>query len=196
MRSDRATGADELVKFGNACGTGFLQDRWRLAAGHSGRRTPALPHRHPPNQAGFLQGREVVQRQPLLQDRGAAARRACAFLRAGGHRHTLRPAADGNACADLPARPAAGELDHGAVRLNPAHDASGRVDIWLNGTFCGAYQGPMADRDYGAPEKVRPLLTRGRRSAFIVMARGDPDDLFRQDHVLERGPVGTPLRGG
>src|SRR5205085_8794325 len=24
------------------------------------------------------------------------------------------------------------------------------------------------------------------------LARGDPDDLFRQDHVLERGPVGTP----
>jgi hypothetical protein len=23
------------------------------------------------------------------------------------------------------------------VRLNPAHDASGRVDIWLNGAFCG-----------------------------------------------------------
>ena len=33
------------------------------------------------------------------------------------------------------------------VRLNPAHDASGRVDIWLNGAFCGTYQGPMADRD-------------------------------------------------
>jgi hypothetical protein len=36
------------------------------------------------------------------------------------------------------------------VRLNPAHDASGHVEIWLNGTFCDAYQGPMADRDDGA----------------------------------------------
>jgi hypothetical protein len=35
------------------------------------------------------------------------------------------------------------------VRLSPAHDASGRVDIWLNGAFCGAYQGPMANPDYG-----------------------------------------------
>jgi hypothetical protein len=92
----------------------LLQDRRRLAAGHPGGGTPALPHRHPPDQAGFLQGREVVQRQPLLQDRGAAARRARALLRAGGRRRTLRPAADGVARAALPARPAAGELDHGA----------------------------------------------------------------------------------
>jgi hypothetical protein len=29
------------------------------------------------------------------------------------------------------------------VRLNPAHNANdGRVDIWLNGAFCGTYQGP------------------------------------------------------
>jgi hypothetical protein len=25
------------------------------------------------------------------------------------------------------------------VRLNPAQDASGHIDIWLNGIFCGAY---------------------------------------------------------
>jgi hypothetical protein len=27
------------------------------------------------------------------------------------------------------------------VHLNPAHDANGRVDIWLNGAFCSTYQG-------------------------------------------------------
>ena len=44
------------------------------------------------------------------------------------------------------------------VRLNPAHDVSGRVDIWLNGTFCGSYQGPMADRDYGARRNGVPFI--------------------------------------
>src|ERR1700732_3778950 len=33
----------------------LLQDRRRLAAGPSGGGTHAVPHRHPPNQAGFLQ---------------------------------------------------------------------------------------------------------------------------------------------
>jgi hypothetical protein len=55
------------------------------------------------------------------------------------------------------------------VRLNPAHDASGHDDIWLNGTFCGTYQEPMADRDYGAHAKVRPssVETRTRRDIPI-----------------------------
>jgi hypothetical protein len=44
------------------------------------------------------------------------------------------------------------------VRLNPAHDASGRVDIWLNGAFCGAYRGPMADPDHGARRNGAPFV--------------------------------------
>jgi hypothetical protein len=79
------------------------------------------------------------------------------------------------------------------VRLNPAHDASGRVDIWLNGAFCGAHQGPMADRDYGARRNGAPFINaQPRFGIYRDWRRGDPDDLFRQDHVLERGPSGTP----
>jgi len=44
------------------------------------------------------------------------------------------------------------------VRLNPAHDSSGRVDIWLNGTFCGTYRGPMADHEYGARRNGVPFI--------------------------------------
>ena len=44
------------------------------------------------------------------------------------------------------------------VRLNPAHDASGRVDIWLNGAFCGAYRGPMGDPDHGARRNGAPFV--------------------------------------
>jgi Polysaccharide lyase len=35
------------------------------------------------------------------------------------------------------------------VRLYPAQDASGRVDVWLNGVHCGTYRGPMGDAQDG-----------------------------------------------
>ena len=44
------------------------------------------------------------------------------------------------------------------VRLNPAHDASGHVDIWLNGAFCGAYRGSMADPEHGARRNGAPFV--------------------------------------
>jgi hypothetical protein len=69
VRSDRATGAGELVKFGELVWYRFsfkIAGDWPQDLPAGGR--PALPHRHPPDQAGLLQGREVVQRQPLLQD--------------------------------------------------------------------------------------------------------------------------------
>ena len=160
-RSDRATGAGELVKFGELVWYRFsfkIAGDWPQDVPVAGRQP--LPHRHPPDQAGFLQGREVVQRQPLLQDRGAAARRARALLRAGG---------PGAPCAQPPmvmrTQICRRDLPRESwttvqVRLNPAHDASGHVEIWLNGTFCGTYQGPMADRDYGARRNGAPLHQR------------------------------------
>src|SRR6266446_2706987 len=37
-------------------------------------------------------------------------------------------------------------------------------------------------------------MALGRRALRYLprLGRGDPDDLFRQDHILERGPGGTP----
>src|ERR1700758_2265090 len=75
VRSDRATGAGELVKFGQPVWYRFsfkIAGDWPQDVPAAG--TPALPHRHPPDQAGFLQGREMVQPQPLPQGRRAAAR--------------------------------------------------------------------------------------------------------------------------
>src|SRR6266446_3068521 len=156
----------------------LFQDRWRLATGRSGRGTPALPHRHPPDQAGFLQRREVVQRQPLLQNRGAAARRSRALLRAGGRRHTLCPAAHGDACADLPVRSPRERWTTVQVRLNTAHGASGRVDIWLNGAFCGAYQGPMADSDYGARRNGAPFINAQPRFGIYRDWRAETQTIY------------------
>src|SRR4029077_4203184 len=78
------------------------------------------------------------------------------------------------------------------ARLNPAHDASGRVDIWLNGAFCGAYQGPMADRDYGARRNGAPFINAQPRFGIYRDWRAETQTIYRQDHVLERGPSGTP----
>ena len=65
-------------------------------------------------------------------------------------------------------------LGFAELRLNPAHDASGRVDIWLNGAFCGAYQGPMADRDYGARRNGAPFSTHSRASPSTATGARKP----------------------
>jgi hypothetical protein len=44
------------------------------------------------------------------------------------------------------------------MRADAPHDASGRVDIWLNGAFCGAYRGPMADRENGTRRDGAALI--------------------------------------
>jgi len=60
------------------------------------------------------------------------------------------------------------------MRLNPAHDVSDRVDICLDGTFCGTYQGPMADRDYGARRNGVPFINAQPRfgGTFGVLPAG------------------------
>src|SRR6266446_812976 len=85
-------------------------------------------YRHPSDQAGFLQEREVVQRHPLLQDRGEAARRARFFAQAATGTRCAQPTMVMRAQIyrrDLPRESSATVQE----RLNPAHDASGRVDI-------------------------------------------------------------------
>jgi hypothetical protein len=44
------------------------------------------------------------------------------------------------------------------VRLLPAQDASGRADVWLNGTHCGSYHGPMGDPKQGVSENGLPIV--------------------------------------
>jgi Polysaccharide lyase len=64
------------------------------------------------------------------------------------------------------------------VRLNPAHDASGQVDIWLNGTFCGTYQGPMADRDYGARRNGAPFINAQPRFGIYRDWRAETQTIY------------------
>src|SRR5262252_7233867 len=64
------------------------------------------------------------------------------------------------------------------MSLNPVHDASGRVDVWLNGTFCGAYQGPMADRDNGARRNGAPFINAQPRFGVYRDWRAETQTIY------------------
>jgi len=64
------------------------------------------------------------------------------------------------------------------VRLNPAHDASGQVDIWLNGTFCGTYRGPMADREDGARRHGAPFINAQPRFGIYRDWRAETQTIY------------------
>src|SRR5690348_12160557 len=51
---------------------------------------------------------------------------------------------------------------------------------------------PWAIRTMAPAATARPSSTHNRASASTATGACSPDDLFRQDHVLERGPGGTP----
>jgi hypothetical protein len=79
------------------------------------------------------------------------------------------------------------------VRLNPAHDASGRVDIWLNGTFCGTYQGPMADSDYGARRNGAPFINAQPRFGIYRDWRAETQTIYFDKIIFWNAePSGNP----
>jgi hypothetical protein len=79
------------------------------------------------------------------------------------------------------------------VRLNPAHDASGRVDIWLNGAFCGTYQGPMADREYGVRRNGAPFINAQPRFGIYRDWRAETQTIyFDKIKFWNADPAGNP----
>ena len=194
VRSDRATGAGELVKFDELVWYRFsfkIAGDWPQDVPAAGRQ-PCRTVIHQIKQDSFKGGKSC-NASPFFKIEARPARRSRALLRAGGRRHTLCPAAHGDACADLPVRPPAGEVDHGAGapqyrawRQWPRrHLAQRRVLRRLSGTH-------GRSRLWRSPQR-RALHQRTAALRHLPrLARGDPDDLFRQDHVLERGPGGKP----
>jgi len=79
------------------------------------------------------------------------------------------------------------------VRLNPAHGASGRVDVWLNGEFCGAYQGPMADRDHGARRNGVPFINAQPRFGIYRDWRAETQTIYFDKIIFwNADPAGHP----
>jgi hypothetical protein len=64
------------------------------------------------------------------------------------------------------------------VHLNPAHDASGRLDIWFNGAFCGAYQGAMADPENGARRNGAPFVNAQPRFGIYRDRRAESQTIY------------------
>jgi hypothetical protein len=79
------------------------------------------------------------------------------------------------------------------ARLNPAQDASGCLEIWLQRCVLR-----LLPRTHGRSRRWSPpqwCAFHQRTAAFRHLRRGDPDDLFDKISVLERGSGGTPGLG-
>src|ERR1700730_6146739 len=147
VRSDRVTGAGELVKFGQPVWYRFsfkIAGDWPQDVPAAGR-TPCRTVLHQIKQDSF-KGGNSCNASPFLKIEARPLGKDVRFF---------AQVAAGAPCAQPPmmmrAQICRRDLPRESwttvqVRLNPAHDASGRVDIWLHGAFCGAYQGPLADR--------------------------------------------------
>ena len=159
VRSDRATGAGELLKFGQPVWYRFsfkIPSDWPRDVPAAGRQLCRTVI-HQIKQDSF-NGRKSCDASPFFKIEARPLGERVRFF---------AQVASGAPCAqppmvtrtqicrrDLPLE----SWTTVQVRLNPAHDASGRVDIWLNGAFCGAYRGPMADPDHGARRNGAPFV--------------------------------------
>jgi hypothetical protein len=179
VRSDRATGAGELVKFGQPVWYRFsfkIAGDWPQdvpAAGRQSCRTVI----HQIKQDSFRSGKSCnaspffkIEARPL-----------------GEHVRFFAQVAAGAPCAQPPmvlrTQICRRDLPRESwttvqVRLDPAHDASGRVDVWLNGAFCGAYHGSMADRDYGARRNGAPFINAQPRFGIYRDWRAETQTIY------------------
>jgi len=64
------------------------------------------------------------------------------------------------------------------VRLLPAQDATGRADIWLNGTHCGTYRGPMGDAANGARRDGVPIANTQPRFGIYRDWRAETQTIY------------------
>jgi hypothetical protein len=64
------------------------------------------------------------------------------------------------------------------VRLLPAQDASGQVDIWLNGAHCGTYRGAMGDPEYGVRRNGVPFIDTQPRFGIYRDWRAETQTIY------------------
>jgi hypothetical protein len=194
VRSDRATGVGELVKFDELVWYRFsfkIAGDWPQDVPAAGRQ-PCRTVIHQIKQDSFKGGKSCnanpffkIEARPL-----------------GDHVRFFAQVAAGTPCAQPPivmrAQICRRDLPRESwttvqVRLNPAYDASGRVDIWLNGAFCGAYQGPMADRDYGARRNGAPFINAQPRFGIYRDWRAETQTIYFDKIMFwNADPAGHP----
>jgi Polysaccharide lyase len=194
VRTDRATGAGELVKFGEPVWYRFsfkIGGDWPQDVPIAGRQTCRTVI-HQIKQDSFKDGKSCdaspffkIEARPL-GDRvrffgQVSSGTPCAPSPMVKRTHLCR--------RDLPRE----SWTTVQVRLNPAHDASGQVDIWLNGAFCGAYRGPMADRDHGARRNGVPFINAQPRFGIYRDRRAESQTIYFDKIIFwNADPSGHP----
>jgi hypothetical protein len=194
VRSDRATGAGEVVKFGQPVWYRFsfkIAGDWPQDVPAAGRQ-PCRTIIHQIKQDSFKGGKSCnaspffkIEARPL-----------------GERVRFFAQVAAGAPCAQPPmvmrAQICRRDLPRESwttvqVRLNAAHDASGRADIWLNGAFCGDYQGPMADRDNGARRNGAPFINAQPRFGIYRDWRSETQTIYFDKIMFwNADPAGHP----
>jgi hypothetical protein len=194
VRSDRATGAGELAEFGQPVWYRFsfkIAGDWPQDVPAAGRQ-PCRTVIHQIKQDSFKGGKSCNASPFLKVEARPLGERVLFFAQV----------AAGAPCAEPPmvmrtqiCRRALPRESWATVqvRLNPAHDANGRVDIWLNGAFCGDYQGPMADRDYGARRNDAPFINAQPRFGIYRDWRAETQTIYFDKIMFwSADPAGHP----
>jgi Polysaccharide lyase len=194
VRSDRATGAGELVRFGQLV---WYRFSFKIP-GDWPRDVPA---------AGRQLCRTVIHQIKQDSFKGGKSCDASPFFKIearplGERVRFFAQVAAGAPCAQPPlvrrTKICRRDLPRESwttvqVRLNPAHDTSGRVDIWLNGALCGAYQGPMADPDYGARRDGKPFINAQPRFGIYRDWRAEAQTIYFDKIMFwNADPAGHP----
>lgn len=194
VRSNRATGAGELVKFGEP-----VWYRFSFKIGGD------WPHDLPA--AGRQLCRTVIHQIKQDSFKDGQSCNASPFFKIearplGDHVRFFAQVAAGTACSrppnvkrvqicrrDLPRE----RWTAVQVRLFPSHDKSGRVDIWLDGMFCGAYRGPMGDPEDGARRNGRPFINAQPRFGIYRDWRAQTQTIYFDKIMFwNADPSGNP----
>ena len=179
VRSDRTTGAGELVKFGQPV---WYRFSFKIAGDRpqdvpAAGRQPCRTVIHQIKQDSFKDGRSCSASPFFKIEARPLGERVRFFAQVATGTPCDRPprVKRMHICqSDLPRE--SWTTVH--VRLNPAHDATGQVDIWLNGSLCGSYQGPMADRDYGVRRNGTPFINAQPRFGIYRDWRAETQTIY------------------
>ncbi len=180
VRSDRATGAGELVKFGELVWYRFsfkVAGDWPQDVPAAGRQ-PCRTVIHQIKQDSFTGGKSCNASPFFKIEARPLGERVRFFAQVAAGAPCAQPpmVTRTQICRrDLPRE----SWTTVRVRLNPAHNVNdGRVDIWLNGAFCGTYQGPMADPDYGARRNGAPFINAQPRFGIYRDWRAETQTIY------------------
>jgi len=180
VKSDRKTGAGEIVKFGETVWYRFafkVSNDWPRDVPMAGRQ-PCRTVIHQVKQDAFMNS-ESCGASPFFKIEARPL---------GDRVRFFAQIAAGDACAS-PARVkrtqicVADDVPRETwttvnVRLLPAHDATGRVDVWLNGRACGSYSGPMGDPEHGARRNGMPFINAQPRFGIYRDWRAETQTIY------------------